>query len=75
MIQQDITPSLEQCISNIQIILCNIEKNEFVGVDIFDREARDLGPRPIRVISVLQILGSDNDGSQKHTSTTSNRVL
>ena len=75
VVQQDITPSLEQCISNIQIILCNIEKDEFVGVDLLDREARDLGPCSIRVISVLQILGSDNDSSQKHTSTTTNRML
>lgn len=56
MIQQNITPSLEQSISDVQIILCNVEENKLVGVDLLDRKTRDLSPSSIRIVSILEIL-------------------
>lgn len=72
---QETGPTHKGLIGNKKGIVDQLEKDELVGVDLFDRQARDLGPGLVRVVAVLEILGGHHQGSEKGASATINDAV
>ena len=50
----------------MQLPVDSLEKGHFVGVDLTNLETGYLAPRASRVVAVLQILGCQDEGGEKH---------
>lgn len=68
-------PAHKGLIGDKKRVVDQLEKDELVGVDLFDRQARDLGPGLVRVVAVLEILGGHHQGSEKGSSATINDAV
>lgn len=52
---------------DVQLPVDRQKKSHLILVDLLDIEARDLAPGLCGVVPILQILGSQNQSSKKHT--------
>jgi hypothetical protein len=68
VVKENATPSFVYRLAYIELIVGNIEENEFVSVDFFNWETRNFSPGSVGVVAVLKIFGSNNYGGQKHSS-------
>jgi len=72
MRHQERRPSHEGIMRDKERIVNELQKDELVGIDLLDGQARDLGPGLVGVIAVLEIFGSNHQGSQESSSTAVN---
>jgi hypothetical protein len=66
VLKNDIGPSLEDLIGNMHLPVDSKQESNFVLVNLFSSESRDLAPGARRIISVLKILGGKDQSSKKH---------
>lgn len=66
MLENNFGPSSENLISDVELPVDSKEKGDLVLVDLLDVEARDLAPGTCRVVAVLKILGSKDQGREEH---------
>lgn len=69
MLQNDLSPFLEDFVCNVQLPVDSKEESHLVLVDLLDAEARDLAPGTRRVVPVLKVLGCKNQSREEHAPT------
>lgn len=60
-IQKDTSPALPYCVGNVQVPADCVEESRLVLVDLLGVQTRDLAPGASRVVSVLEVLGRENE--------------
>ena len=68
-VQENPGPSLPYRVGNVQIPIDRVEEGRLVLVDLLGVKTRDLAPSASRVISVLEVLGRKNEGSEEDATT------
>lgn len=58
-------PSNKCIVRHKERVVNELQKDELVGIDLLDRQSRDLGPSLVRIVAVLEVLGGDHQGRQK----------
>lgn len=69
-VQEDPGPALPNSVGDVQIPAHGMEESRFVLVDLLGVKARNLTPSTSRVVSVLEIFGGQDQGSEEHATTT-----
>lgn len=68
--QNDVSPSLEYRLGNVELPADLVEERSLIGVDFVNFQPGHLAPRFRGVVAILQILRGQNEGSEKHTPAT-----
>jgi hypothetical protein len=69
MLQNNLSPSLEDFVCDVQLPVDSKEESHLVLVDLLDGEAGNLAPGTRRVVSVLKVLGGKDQGREEHAPT------
>lgn len=70
VLENDFGPSLKDIFGDVEVPANSKEESNLVLVDLLGVESRDLAPSASSVVSVLEILGSQDQSRKKHASTT-----
>lgn len=70
VLENDFGPSLEDILRDVKVPANGKEESNLVLVDLLGVESRDLAPSASSVVSVLEILGSQDQSREKHATTT-----
>lgn len=62
---QECRPPHEGIMGDKERVVNELQKDELIGVDLLDGQARDLGPGLVGVVAVLKIFGGNHQGSQE----------
>lgn len=66
--ENDLGPSLESLLGNVQLPVDFAEKRSFISINFRDLESRHLAPGFRGVVAVLQVLGSQYESCKEHPS-------
>lgn len=70
VLENDLGPSLKDILGDVKVPADSKEEGNLVLVDLLGVESRDLAPGASSVISVLEILGGQDQGREEHATAT-----
>jgi hypothetical protein len=66
VLENNLSPALEHVVCNVQSPVDSEQEGDFVLVDLVGVEPGNLAPGACRVVAVLKILGSQDEGGEEH---------
>lgn len=66
VLENNLGPALKHVVCNVQLPVDSEEEGDFVLVDLIGIEPRNLAPGAGRVVTVLEILGGQDEGGKEH---------
>lgn len=69
VLQYNLGPTLEDVVGDVELPVDGQQESDLVLVDLVGVETRDLAPGASRVVSVLEILGGQDQSGEEHATT------